>query len=147
MYGNFIVVLPHSLEYHYKLLCPYCNRTERFLLNPLEQMGVIRVVRISVDSILDSSRLSENLNVSYSIGENDIAVPTIIDRECGYYFIPFAVSEWEGIKEVVAHMAKALIDHLCRTVKIKYGNSLRVRYLHPNDLLSHPLIRRCVEAV
>ena len=135
-----VVVKPHHFEFHYKFHCPYCRTTETYLLNPLIREGVITVTKknISVISRADPS-ISENRIVQLTIGDEDIGAPLIIDRECGYYFIPFQPKGEElSVKKSVYNMAINFLDHLTRTVYV-FDRGVK-RLLAPSDLVRIPEI-------
>lgn len=139
------VKLPHLIEFHYKSNCPYCARTERFLISPLEALGVVRVVRVNIDYLEASKSYAENLRLSYAIGDDKVGAPVLYDVHCGLYFLPVGRGEETTIEEAVREMAISFIDHLCRTVVV-YKNSLgETRFLSPDDLLPDPLIREAVQ--
>ena len=135
-----MVVNPHHFEFHYKFHCPYCRRTEIYLLNPLVREGVITVTKknISVISRADPS-ISENRIVQLTIGDEDIGAPLIIDRKCGYYFIPFQPrGEKPSVEKSVYNMAINFLDHLTRTVYVLDRGVKRL--LKPSDLIRIPEI-------
>lgn len=143
-----IVVNPHRIEYHYKIFCPYCSRTEKFLLNPLEVMGVIKVERINIGLMYTGPPVAKNLRITSATGSRfgTISAP-ILYCGCGHYFFPVSKDPSSPPRTAVAEMARSLINHLCQVVKI-YDQGMRgERFLEGSDLLRNPLINRGVQGV
>jgi len=133
-----VVVNPHEFEFHYKTFCPYCKRTERYLLNPLELKGIIRLVRVNIDLMPNIGLINENIRFSRYTGLGDKSAPILIDRKCGLYFIPMqSKGEKEDVKKAIQELADSLLFHLFKSVRVRDGSG--VRFLRPEDV-KDPLI-------
>jgi len=125
--------------FYYRLKCPYCERFDSYVLEPLELEGYIRVRRICVDLLADHPLLKINKWISENLGMNgDYIVPLLIvnqgrKEKIGKIVFGIYTSKEEiyPFEKEVAIMAKSFIDYLCSELKIS-----------KSVILSHPLIRK-----
>lgn len=132
-----IVLNPHKFEFHYKLDCPYCDRVNKYLVLPLEAMGVINVIHINTVAIRGTASYSNNIRYESEIrGEGTIGTPSLIDLSCKteLNFLPVEKeSKRPSVKGSIKDMTASLIDHLCRHVIIEDEMGVK-RSLNPIDI-------------
>jgi len=124
--------------FYYRLKCPYCERFDSYVLEPLEFEGYIRVKRICVDLFADHPLLKVNEWVSENLGiKGDYIVPLLVvnqgkkERIGKMVFGIYTGGESYPLEKEVAIMARSFIDYLC----IRLG-------ILKDEVLLHPLIRK-----
>ena len=107
------------VEWHYKLECPYCFRFEKYVLNPLEEMGYVKVKRRLVYGNGSGTEISRNKYISRIFsGVARIEAPLLIDELTYSVFIPIAPHPNASVNEAVKVMAENFIDHLSKILNI-----------------------------
>lgn len=133
--------LPISVILHTRVGCPYCETLEKFLLEPLESMDIIRVRRVYIDQKYGGSMKSLNWLVSEHMTEGKVDVAPILfvrnpKREDSLYDIiaSYDVGDDLSVEETVAVMGFNFIHYLYK----QFGIS-------PDTLLEHPNVAKIME--
>lgn len=124
------------VEWHYKFDCPYCDRFERYVLNPLEEMGYINVIRVPLSGIFYGPAITRNVMISEFIeGRTEVSAPVLIDvsGKTRAYFVPFSPEPGAAVEDSVRVMAENFINHLSRVLNI-----------NPEEITREPRIRKAL---
>jgi len=148
------VINPHHLKFHYKDFCPYCRRVDKYILTPLEEMGIIVVERCDIEDFLVGKDLAANRRIGKAFGKPKGLAPLVLDVSCTdslgairYYWVPHNYgSRRDQITRSIREVAVNLIDHLCKTVKVEDSDGEK-RYLSQNDVMRNEIIKKLMRDI
>ena len=123
-----------KIEFHYKTICPYCARVEKYVLNPLEDEGFISVRKINIDFHMNTPEIAENVRLHVALGYPPRpGAPLIIDKETGDYFALYQDYPGEPISSVLKDFARNFVNHVCKRLD-----------LPPSVVARNALIQKCL---
>lgn len=124
--------------YYKRIGCPYCYRFEKYVLDPLEALGLIHIRRVSVDLIKGTVDISINRWISEAHGMKYLITPLLVVSK-GYKKIVFAIhatDEAKSVEEEVGSMAKNFLEFVSKESGIPMDKLLE----------ESPLLKKAVTA-
>lgn len=128
---EYIAIRPVLFRFHMRHNCPWCKMVEKYVVLPLEAIGVAKFQRVLIEFDMGGENFAENKMI---YGGKKIRAPLIVLYETGDPKIRvkyFGIPDEGSMVQSVAAMAKAIIKEIAR-----------LRGLKPDHIVnSHPLLQ------